>query len=106
VLGSCTFLVETLRIVFTVLKHPTCVSLWFCAASVVGPALTFRIRQNVNNMTAADVAAKAGEAQNTQTHEHLPQHEVKSRPGSFFPQISVQSGDLFPNSTIIFITSV
>ncbi|XP_056280004.1 protein tyrosine phosphatase receptor type Na isoform X2 [Pseudoliparis swirei] len=31
----------------------------FVNISVVGPALTFRIRQNVNNMTAADVAAKA-----------------------------------------------
>lgn len=46
-----------------------CVSLWFCVASVVGPALTFRIRQNEHNMTAAEVAAKAGEAQkHTQTH--------------------------------------
>lgn len=29
---------------------------------MVGPALTFRIRQNERNMTAAEVAAKAGEA--------------------------------------------
>lgn len=36
-----------------------------CVASVVGPALTFRIRQNEHNMTAAEVAAKAG---NTLTH--------------------------------------
>lgn len=33
-----------------------------CVSSVVGPALTFRIRQNERNMTAAEVAAKAGEA--------------------------------------------
>ncbi|XP_034041811.1 protein tyrosine phosphatase receptor type Na [Thalassophryne amazonica] len=31
----------------------------FINISVVGPALTFRVRQNENNMTAADVAAKA-----------------------------------------------
>lgn len=31
----------------------------FINLSVVGPALTFRIRQNEHNMTAADVAAKA-----------------------------------------------
>ncbi|XP_061697013.1 protein tyrosine phosphatase receptor type Na isoform X3 [Syngnathoides biaculeatus] len=31
----------------------------FINISVVGPALTFRIRQNEHNMTAADVAAKA-----------------------------------------------
>lgn len=31
----------------------------FIKISVVGPALTFRIRQNEQNMTAADVAAKA-----------------------------------------------
>uniref|UniRef100_A0A665XAH1 Protein tyrosine phosphatase receptor type Na n=1 Tax=Echeneis naucrates TaxID=173247 RepID=A0A665XAH1_ECHNA len=35
----------------------------FINISVVGSALTFRIRQNEHNMTAADVAAKAGEAQ-------------------------------------------
>lgn len=39
------------------------VCLWHCVASVVGRALTFRIRQNEHNMTAAEVAAKAGEAQ-------------------------------------------
>uniref|UniRef100_A0A8C4EN24 Protein tyrosine phosphatase receptor type Na n=1 Tax=Dicentrarchus labrax TaxID=13489 RepID=A0A8C4EN24_DICLA len=33
----------------------------FINISVVGPALTFRIRQNEHNMTAAEVAAKAGE---------------------------------------------
>lgn len=33
-----------------------------CVSSMVGPALTFRIRQNEHNMTAAEVAAKAGEA--------------------------------------------
>uniref|UniRef100_A0A669BSI9 Protein tyrosine phosphatase receptor type Na n=1 Tax=Oreochromis niloticus TaxID=8128 RepID=A0A669BSI9_ORENI len=32
----------------------------FINISVVGPALTFRIRQNEHNMTAAEVAAKAG----------------------------------------------
>ncbi|KAM8856879.1 protein tyrosine phosphatase receptor type Na isoform 1-T1 [Synchiropus picturatus] len=31
----------------------------FINISVVGPALTFRVRQNENNMTAAEVAAKA-----------------------------------------------
>ena len=46
------------------------VSLWLCVASVVGPALTFRIHQNERNMTAAEVAAKAGEAENTHTHTH------------------------------------
>uniref|UniRef100_A0A8C8DRN4 Protein tyrosine phosphatase receptor type Na n=1 Tax=Oryzias sinensis TaxID=183150 RepID=A0A8C8DRN4_9TELE len=30
-----------------------------CVSSVIGPALTFRIRQNEHNMTAAEVAAKA-----------------------------------------------
>ena len=34
-------------------------------SSVVGPALTFRIRQNAQNLSAADVAEKAGE-----THTH------------------------------------
>uniref|UniRef100_A0A4W6F0L4 Protein tyrosine phosphatase receptor type Na n=1 Tax=Lates calcarifer TaxID=8187 RepID=A0A4W6F0L4_LATCA len=33
----------------------------FINISVVGPALTFRVRQNEHNMTAAEVAAKAGE---------------------------------------------
>uniref|UniRef100_A0A8C9Y727 Protein tyrosine phosphatase receptor type Na n=1 Tax=Sander lucioperca TaxID=283035 RepID=A0A8C9Y727_SANLU len=33
----------------------------FIKISVVGPALTFRIRQNEHNMTAEEVAAKAGE---------------------------------------------
>uniref|UniRef100_A0A8C5HTJ2 Receptor-type tyrosine-protein phosphatase-like N n=1 Tax=Gouania willdenowi TaxID=441366 RepID=A0A8C5HTJ2_GOUWI len=33
--------------------------LFVCFSSVVGPALTFRIRVNEHNMTAADVAAKA-----------------------------------------------
>uniref|UniRef100_A0A3B4XHI3 Protein tyrosine phosphatase receptor type Na n=1 Tax=Seriola lalandi dorsalis TaxID=1841481 RepID=A0A3B4XHI3_SERLL len=48
----------------------------FINISVVGPALTFRIRQNEHNMTAAEVAAKAGETQNTHTHTHtyLPTH--------------------------------
>uniref|UniRef100_A0A669CFZ0 Protein tyrosine phosphatase receptor type Na n=1 Tax=Oreochromis niloticus TaxID=8128 RepID=A0A669CFZ0_ORENI len=45
--------------IFTVFSDPTCVSLCLCVASVVGPALTFRIRQNEHNMTAAEVAAKA-----------------------------------------------
>lgn len=60
-------------------------SLWFCVASVVGPALTFRIRQNEHNMTAAEVAAKAGEAQkhrhrhtNTYLLTHTHKHEVKN----------------------------
>lgn len=53
----------------------TCVSLWFCFASVVGPALTFRVRQNEHNMTAAEVAAKAGEAQkHTHTDTLTPTH--------------------------------
>lgn len=58
-----------------------CVTLSVCiyVSSVVGPALTFRIRQNEHNMTAAEVAAKAGEAQkhthtdtliSTYTHIH------------------------------------
>uniref|UniRef100_A0A8C7Y9K0 Protein tyrosine phosphatase receptor type Na n=1 Tax=Oryzias sinensis TaxID=183150 RepID=A0A8C7Y9K0_9TELE len=33
----------------------------FINISVIGPALTFRIRQNEHNMTAAEVAAKAGQ---------------------------------------------
>uniref|UniRef100_A0AAQ4QGF3 Protein tyrosine phosphatase receptor type Na n=1 Tax=Gasterosteus aculeatus aculeatus TaxID=481459 RepID=A0AAQ4QGF3_GASAC len=41
----------------------------FINISVVGPALTFRIRQNDHNMTAAEVAAKACEAQ---THKTCP----------------------------------
>uniref|UniRef100_A0AAX7T644 Protein tyrosine phosphatase receptor type Na n=1 Tax=Astatotilapia calliptera TaxID=8154 RepID=A0AAX7T644_ASTCA len=45
--------------IFAVFGDPTCVSLCLCVASVVGPALTFRIRQNEHNMTAAEVAAKA-----------------------------------------------
>lgn len=40
-----------------------------CVSSVVGPALTFRIRQNEHNMTASEVAAKAGEAGR---HANLP----------------------------------
>lgn len=40
--------------------------MYVCVFSVVGPALTFRMRQNENNMTAADMAAKAGEE--TQTY--------------------------------------
>ncbi|XP_041858051.1 protein tyrosine phosphatase receptor type Na isoform X2 [Melanotaenia boesemani] len=36
----------------------------FINISVVGPALTFRIRQNEHNMTAAEVAAKAVSAKN------------------------------------------
>uniref|UniRef100_A0A671Z4S5 Protein tyrosine phosphatase receptor type Na n=1 Tax=Sparus aurata TaxID=8175 RepID=A0A671Z4S5_SPAAU len=43
----------------------------FINISVVGPALTFRIHQNEHNMTAAEVAAKAGEAQKTHTHSFL-----------------------------------
>lgn len=48
--------------------EPWNVSLYVCVracvfSSVVGPAVTFRIRQNEHNMTAAEVAAKAGEAQ-------------------------------------------
>lgn len=42
-----------------------------CVSSVVGPALTFRIRQNEHNMTAAEVAAKAGEA-GKRTSTNLP----------------------------------
>lgn len=42
-----------------------------CVSSVVGPALTFRIRQNKHNMTAAEVAAKAGEA-GKHTNTNLP----------------------------------
>lgn len=42
-----------------------------CVSSVVGPALTFRIRQNEHNMTAAEVAAKAGEA-GKHTNTNLP----------------------------------
>lgn len=42
--------------VFVLLSSP----LWLCVGSVLGPALTFRIRQNEQNMTAAEVAAKAG----------------------------------------------
>lgn len=42
-----------------------------CVSSVVGPALTFRIRQNEHNMTAAEVAAKAGEA-GKRTNTNLP----------------------------------
>lgn len=53
------------RICFTVSKHhqSVCVCVPVVLASVVGPALTFRIRQNEHNMTAAEVAAKAGEVQ-------------------------------------------
>lgn len=39
----------------------TCMLFLLCVTSVVGQALTFRIRQNEHNMTAAEVAAKAGE---------------------------------------------
>uniref|UniRef100_A0AAQ5X8R9 Protein tyrosine phosphatase receptor type Na n=1 Tax=Amphiprion ocellaris TaxID=80972 RepID=A0AAQ5X8R9_AMPOC len=47
----------------------------FINISVVGPALTFRIRQNEHNMTAAEVAAKAGETQtDTHTNTDLPTH--------------------------------
>lgn len=42
-----------------------------CVSSVVGPALTFRIRQNEHNMTAVEVAAKAGEAEK-HTSTNLP----------------------------------
>uniref|UniRef100_A0A7N6AC42 Protein tyrosine phosphatase receptor type Na n=1 Tax=Anabas testudineus TaxID=64144 RepID=A0A7N6AC42_ANATE len=67
-----TVLLQTLIIYFfTVLKHEMCHRACVCVcvcvcvciyvSSVVGPALTFRIRQNEHNMTAADVAAKASE---------------------------------------------
>lgn len=54
----------TLMIAFTPLTRATCHRVCLCF-SVVGPALTFRIRQNEHNMTAAEVAAKAGETQKT-----------------------------------------
>lgn len=45
---------------------------------MLGPALTFRIRQNEHNMTAAEVAAKAGEARHC-AHanlQHRPTHRL------------------------------
>uniref|UniRef100_A0A8C9TT54 Protein tyrosine phosphatase receptor type N n=1 Tax=Scleropages formosus TaxID=113540 RepID=A0A8C9TT54_SCLFO len=47
-------------------SHPECLRALdllatACAFSVVGPALTFRIRQNGQNLSADDVAEKAGE---------------------------------------------
>lgn len=49
---------------------------------MLGPALTFRIRQNEHNMTAAEVAAKAGEARRcahtqNQTLRHRPTHRLR-----------------------------
>lgn len=40
-----------------------CVSAVCFAGSVVGPAVTFRIRPNSKNLTSADVAEKAGKVQ-------------------------------------------
>uniref|UniRef100_A0A7N9AV67 Protein tyrosine phosphatase receptor type Na n=1 Tax=Mastacembelus armatus TaxID=205130 RepID=A0A7N9AV67_9TELE len=75
--------------------------------SVVGPALTFRIRQNEHNMTAAQVAAKAGEVQKSkhQTGLKIVQTGVGERTDARgLPQVArVSQGS---NGTVITLVSM
>ena len=57
---------------------------FLCVTSVVGPALTFRIRQNEHNMTAAEVAAKAGETLALHTQTAAPTHTHAHRANKIF----------------------
>uniref|UniRef100_A0A7N8WLG4 Protein tyrosine phosphatase receptor type Na n=1 Tax=Mastacembelus armatus TaxID=205130 RepID=A0A7N8WLG4_9TELE len=75
----------------------------FINISVVGPALTFRIRQNEHNMTAAQVAAKAGEVQKSkhQTGLKIVQTGVGEVLATFLPRVSQGS-----NGTVITLVSM
>uniref|UniRef100_A0A7N5ZZL3 Protein tyrosine phosphatase receptor type Na n=1 Tax=Anabas testudineus TaxID=64144 RepID=A0A7N5ZZL3_ANATE len=80
----------------------------FINISVVGPALTFRIRQNEHNMTAADVAAKANAERNfleSQTSLKIVQTGVGERTGARgLPQVTrVSQGS---SGTVITLVSM
>lgn len=85
-------------------------SLWLCVASVVGPALTFRIHQNEHNMTAAEVAAKAGEAQKTHTHaDTFPYPHINMKwkvCGRVAPSLSPFFTQISPNVCCFFTPTV
>uniref|UniRef100_A0A7N6FGJ8 Protein tyrosine phosphatase receptor type Na n=1 Tax=Anabas testudineus TaxID=64144 RepID=A0A7N6FGJ8_ANATE len=114
-----TVLLQTLIIYFfTVLKHEMCHRACVCVcvcvcvciyvSSVVGPALTFRIRQNEHNMTAADVAAKANAERNfleSQTSLKIVQTGVGERTGARgLPQVTrVSQGS---SGTVITLVSM
>uniref|UniRef100_A0A3Q1JK78 Uncharacterized protein n=1 Tax=Anabas testudineus TaxID=64144 RepID=A0A3Q1JK78_ANATE len=76
----------------------------FINISVVGPALTFRIRQNEHNMTAADVAAKRNFLE-SQTSLKIVQTGVGERTGARgLPQVTrVSQGS---SGTVITLVSM
>nr|XP_020463328.1 receptor-type tyrosine-protein phosphatase-like N [Monopterus albus] len=80
----------------------------FINISVLGPALTFRIRQNEHNMTAAEVAAKADSEKNfleSQTGLEIIQTGVGERTDARgLPQVTrVSQG---PSGTVITLVSM
>uniref|UniRef100_A0A7N8X5A9 Protein tyrosine phosphatase receptor type Na n=1 Tax=Mastacembelus armatus TaxID=205130 RepID=A0A7N8X5A9_9TELE len=81
-----------------------CVRVRVCVCSVVGPALTFRIRQNEHNMTAAQVAAKADSEKNfleSETGLKIVQTGVGEVLATFLPRVSQGS-----NGTVITLVSM
>ncbi|XP_057708831.1 receptor-type tyrosine-protein phosphatase-like N isoform X2 [Corythoichthys intestinalis] len=82
----------------------------FINLSVVGPALTFRIRQNELNMTAAEVAAKAVSEKNyleSETSLKILQTGVGERTNTQgFPQLARASASQSSSGTVITLVSM
>lgn len=79
--------VELSKYLVTLCNSPVDVLLCFLLCSVVGPAITFRIRPNSKNLTAGDVAEKAGK--NPVTHVVLSIGSSRHTFHTLFRNVSV-----------------
>uniref|UniRef100_H2UFW4 Protein tyrosine phosphatase receptor type Na n=1 Tax=Takifugu rubripes TaxID=31033 RepID=H2UFW4_TAKRU len=75
----------------------------FINISVVGPAVTFRLRQNEHNVTAAEVAAKAGEA-GKHTNTHLPTVRTRNKCLSLSPSAVIKVSESSGGTVIILVS--